>query len=50
MNEAETRAEHVDPALAAQGWGVVREELERRRVHSAGWRRVMDQVRGAVSG
>jgi type I restriction enzyme R subunit len=23
MNEAETRAEHVDPALAASGWGVV---------------------------
>ncbi len=22
MNEAETRAEHVDPALAAAGWGV----------------------------
>ena len=23
MNEAETRAEHIDPALAAAGWGVV---------------------------
>ena len=23
MNEAETRAEHVDPALRAAGWGVV---------------------------
>ena len=23
MNEAETRAEHVDPALAAAGWGIV---------------------------
>jgi hypothetical protein len=22
MNEAETRAEHVDPALAAAGWGI----------------------------
>ena len=22
MNEAETRAEHIDPALAAAGWGV----------------------------
>ena len=22
MNEAETRAEHIDPALAACGWGV----------------------------
>jgi len=23
MNEAETRAEHIDPAIAAAGWGVV---------------------------
>ena len=23
MNKAETRAEHIDPALAAVGWGVV---------------------------
>ena len=23
MNEAETRAEHIDPALAKAGWGVV---------------------------
>lgn len=23
MNEAETRAEHMDPALVATGWGVV---------------------------
>jgi type I restriction enzyme R subunit len=23
MNEAETRAEHIDPALAAAGWGQV---------------------------
>jgi len=23
MNEAETRAEHIDPALAGAGWGVV---------------------------
>ena len=22
MNEAETRAEHIDPALKAAGWGV----------------------------
>ena len=28
MNEAETRAEHVDPALKAAGWGVV----ERSRI------------------
>ena len=29
MNEAETRAEHIDPALAAAGWGVV----EGSRIH-----------------
>ncbi len=23
MNEAETRAEHIDPALAAAGWGAL---------------------------
>jgi type I restriction enzyme R subunit len=23
MNEAEIRAEHIDPALAAAGWGVI---------------------------
>ena len=23
MNEAETRAEHIDPALKTAGWGVV---------------------------
>jgi type I restriction enzyme, R subunit len=23
VNEAETRAEHIDPALKAAGWGVV---------------------------
>ena len=30
MNEAETRAEHIDPALAAAGWGVVDESRIRR--------------------
>lgn len=29
MNEAETRAEHIDPALKEAGWGVV----ENCRVH-----------------
>lgn len=29
MNEAETRAEHIDPLLAAAGWGVV----EGSRIH-----------------
>src|SRR5579864_7996986 len=30
MNEAETRAEHIDPALAASGWGVVEGSRIRR--------------------
>src|SRR5271165_3928733 len=30
MNEAETRAEHIDPALKAAGWGVVNESRIRR--------------------
>jgi type I restriction enzyme, R subunit len=30
MNEAETRAEHIDPALTAAGWGVVEGSAVRR--------------------
>lgn len=30
MNEAETRAEHIDPALAAAGWGKVEGSRIRR--------------------
>src|SRR5262245_65614183 len=30
MNEAETRAEYVDPALAAAGWGIVEGSRIRR--------------------
>lgn len=30
MNEAETRAEHIDPALKASGWGVVEGSRIRR--------------------
>jgi len=30
MNEAETRADHIDPALAAAGWGVVEASRIRR--------------------
>ena len=30
MNEAETRAEHIDPALAQAGWGVVEGSRIRR--------------------
>ncbi len=32
MNEAGTRAEHIDPALAAAGWGVVEGSRIRREV------------------
>ena len=32
MNEAETRAEHIDPALKAAGWGVVEGSRVRREV------------------
>ncbi len=31
MNEAETRAEHIDPALKAAGWGGVKGERSQRR-------------------
>ncbi|MDR3580733.1 MAG: hypothetical protein P4L44_12305 [Oryzomonas sp.] len=30
MNEAETRAEHIDPALKAAGWGVAEGSRIRR--------------------
>lgn len=30
MNEAETRAEHIDPALKAAGWGAVEGSRIRR--------------------
>src|SRR5207249_10393244 len=30
MNKAETRAEHIDPALKASGWGVVEGSRVRR--------------------
>jgi type I restriction enzyme, R subunit len=30
MNEGETRADHIDPALATAGWGVVEESRIRR--------------------
>ncbi|MFN6400732.1 MAG: EcoAI/FtnUII family type I restriction enzme subunit R [Planctomycetota bacterium] len=45
MNEAETRAEHIDPALAAAGWGIVEGSRIRReypitlgRIHGHGSR------------
>jgi type I restriction enzyme R subunit len=33
MNESETRAEHIDPALKAAGWGVVEGSRVRREYH-----------------
>ena len=33
MNEAETRAEHIDPALKAAGWGVIEGSRVRREYH-----------------
>jgi type I restriction enzyme R subunit len=36
MNEAETRAEHIDPALRAAGWGVVEGSRVRREVITLG--------------
>ena len=36
MNEAETRAEHIDPALKAAGWGVVERSRVRREVITPG--------------
>lgn len=36
MNEAETRAEHIDPALKAAGWGVVECSRIRREVIAPG--------------
>jgi type I restriction enzyme R subunit len=33
LNEAETRAEHIDPALKAAGWGVVEGSRVRREHH-----------------
>ena len=36
MNETETRAEHIDPALKAAGWGVVEGSRIRREVIAPG--------------
>ena len=33
MNEAETRAEYIDPALKAAGWGVVEGSRIKREFH-----------------
>ena len=50
MNEAETRAELIDPALANVGWGKVDESRVRREVITHGRLRgrtssVMEQAR-----
>ena len=44
MNEAETRAEYIDPALKAAGWGVV-EASRIRREYPSPW----DGSRGTAS-
>ncbi len=56
MNEAETRAEHIDPALQAAGWGVVEGSRIRReypitlgRLEGYG-RRAKSLNRGAILG
>jgi type I restriction enzyme R subunit len=36
MNEAETRAEHIAPALRAAGWGVAEGSRVRREVITPG--------------
>lgn len=46
MNEAETRADHIDPALAAAGWGVV-EGSRIRREHPITLGRIEGQDRRA---
>ncbi|MEG4321812.1 MULTISPECIES: EcoAI/FtnUII family type I restriction enzme subunit R [unclassified Microcoleus] len=46
MNEAETRAELIDPALKAAGWGVVPDSYIRREVTIAPGRLVGDGKRG----
>ncbi len=52
MNEAETRAEHIDPALKAAGWGVMegskilREyRITEGRIEGRVWRRGMGSHR-----
>jgi len=44
MNEAETRAELIDPALKAAGWGVVDASRVRREVIAPG------RLEGAAGG
>ena len=47
MNEAETRAELIDPALHAAGWGVVADSRTRREVIAPG--RIMGGGRRATA-
>ncbi len=49
MNEAETRAEHIDPALKAAGWGVVEGSRIRREYTIAPGRIEGQGQRGAAS-
>ncbi len=47
MNEAETRAEHIDPALKAAGWGVV-EGSRIRREYAISPGRIEGRISGEV--
>ena len=48
MNEAETRAELIDPALAAAGWGTAQGSRVRREVITNG-RNQMTAFKGLLS-
>ncbi len=47
MNEAETRAELIDPALHAAGWGVVADSRTRREMIAPG--RIMGTILHAMN-
>jgi type I restriction enzyme, R subunit len=44
MNEAETRAEHIDPALKAAGWGVV----EGSKILREYWKAIISILYGSI--
>ena len=48
MNEAETRAEHIAPALKAAGWGVVEGSRIRREFPITPGRSVLSNFSGAA--
>ena len=55
MNEADTRAEHIDPAIKAAGWGVVEGSrvlseypITLGRIEAARWARVSEPQAGCA--